>query len=216
MSRIVDKELICPCCACHIHAKTYVSVNVSTDPALKRRVLDKTINLIDCPHCKKPVMVATNLLYHDVNQWFMVWLRLNEYQEGGTEKMPELALLRHALKPYKLRLTNGWDDFVERIRILDSRLDEGLIEAIKAVIWPQLEGNAHRPYNGRFLYFIWADDFSAPSPKLYFNFALAASQNIVAYPKSGYDELAGTSASMNPPDGEWVHLDYNYMIGNSQ
>jgi len=196
----------------------YESLNVGTDPTLKPRIFDKSLNVHKCPICKTAVMVACDLLYHDPNQQFMVWLRLNEYQEVSQRDFPEAnmsALSQRAFGSYRLRLTDGWTEFLERIRILDEKLDEGTIEALKFVIWDQIPENTGIKYIGRNLHFRWADDSTEEEARLYFDFIAAGSSRVVGYPRTMYENVLRDSQKLNPENGIWTHLNFNYMMGQS-
>ena len=163
-------------------------------------------------------MVACDLLYHDPTAKFMVWLRLNEHQESGRRDFPEAEISRvsrYALGSYKLRLTDGWNEFLERIRILDEKLNEGTLEALKLVIWDQIPENAGIKYTGRNLHFLWTDDLLEEEVKLCFNFFSTGAAQVVRYPRALYENVLRDSPNLKPKDGQWTHLNLNYMIGQS-
>ena len=148
----------------------------------------------------------------------MVWLRLNEYQELSKRDFPEASMSlvsRRAFASYRLRLTDGWTEFLERIRILDEHLDEGTIEALKFVIWDQIPENAGIKYIGRNLHFRWADDSLEEEARLYFDFAAVGSPRVIGYPRAMYENVRRDSQKLNPEDGIWTHLNFNYMMGQS-
>jgi len=214
MSRIVNKDVICSSCGTSIRAAVYESVNVTTEPALKEKVLSRTINGANCPQCGLQMAVATNLLYHDVDKKFMVWLRLNEHLEKG-EEAPELgALSQRLFSSYRLRIVSGWPELSERIHVLESGLDEGLVELLKFVLWPQIPGNTPENFTGSGLYFTGADRIPSPVARLRFVFLHGASPEIFSYPRSEYDKLVSSPDHKRviPPAGEWTSVNHRYVI----
>jgi len=213
MSRLVVQEILCPNCGAPIHASVYQTVNVTVDPSLKEAVLSRRINLTFCQRCKREVIVATDLLYHDMRKKFMVWLRMNEGQELGDGTIPELNMLKGAFDSYRLRLTNGWIDFIERIRILDAELNEGTVEILKFAFWIKVSGKADCRDNPQGLQFGGVEQAAGCPDALRFEYHAGPQPVKVLCPRSKYEDVEASfrNVGLLPPNGLWSPMDYKYV-----
>lgn len=144
----------------------------------------------------------------------MVWLRLNERQEIGDGTMPELNLSIGMFHTYKLRVTNGWREFHERISVLDAELYEDAVEILKFLLWPQVTRGSLNNYDSRELSFVGIDRFYTTEVRLQFVYLNGSDSELISYPKTEYDKFATASLhkKLALPDGRWARFDYQDVL----
>lgn len=75
MSLPRSETIECPRCRRSQEVSIWASVNVTTDPDLKREVLDGTIARFRCQTCRHSTKIEYDLLYHDMTKRLAVWLK---------------------------------------------------------------------------------------------------------------------------------------------
>ena len=131
MSQI--KQFECPECQAPGQHSMEKRVCITKDPELKDDILSGSYFEWVCPGCSRHFFVDDVFLYNDDQHKFMVYL-VPGYDE---DTLPVPTLLKtdedydtaHSI----LRVTAGFVDFAEKIRILESGLDDRVIEAVKAI-----------------------------------------------------------------------------------
>lgn len=129
MTRTIDID--CPNCKNRGVYTIYDSVNITLDPELKEKVLDKSIFRFNCDNCKCSVGFAYQLLYHDEIRQYMIWLLPSEEDTS----QPEMPDDEWGLPGYRLRLVKSINRLLEKIRIFDNKLDDKAMEMVKNLIW---------------------------------------------------------------------------------
>jgi len=198
MSLITSHSVDCPCCGAGVSVPLYESVNVSLEPALKERVLKRTLNCADCPTCGETVAVEADLLYHDMQKQLMVWLRLDKLREC------QLPLQHHTL-----RIVHSYDALIEKVLIYETSLDDCVIELLKYILWPDASGRKPEEYRGDEIRFTGEEGGDL-------SFLLFAPEGTkgFSFPKSEVPELAPlvAKARANAPAGSWHVVDRDFLL----
>lgn len=118
-------EVPCPKCRVPQLFEEWVVVDVTSEPEMKTRVLDGDLFILKCILCGEKSHIQNPLLYSDTGKGFMVHLLHGEEPDG------EMAEMLPKMGPLKLRHVDTEMQFYEKIRILDDRLDDRIIEMEK-------------------------------------------------------------------------------------
>ncbi len=126
-------EFKCPGCGADGTRSTKKRICVSKAPELKEEILSGSFFEYKCPSCGKQFFVDDVFLYNDDEKKFMVYL-VPGYSEASL-KIPTVIKTdgQYDTDGSVLRVASGFVDFMEKIRVLEERLDDRAIEAIKAV-----------------------------------------------------------------------------------
>lgn len=127
------KQFECPACGASGQHTMKKRVCIAKNPELKDDILSGSYFEWVCPGCAKHFFVDDVFLYNDDEHKFMVYL-VPGYNE---ETLPIPTLIktddRYDTGNSVLRVTAGFVDFTEKIRILEAGLDDRIIEAVKAI-----------------------------------------------------------------------------------
>ena len=109
-------------------------MNVTTDPDLKREVLDGSIARFVCPTCRYSCRIEYDLLYHDMTKHTAVWLKYPV--EGGFFSIdPATASVSDVFgETYIRRVVPSYEELVEKIRIAEGGFDDFEIELVKLFV----------------------------------------------------------------------------------
>ena len=90
MSMNSIKKVNCPKCDNSQDFEIWNSINVSLDPRLKERVLNRSVLTFECEKCGYKEEGIYPLLYHDMDKKLMLFLLpKDEYNEERFEKLDE-------------------------------------------------------------------------------------------------------------------------------
>ena len=126
-SQFIKQSFICPVCLNEELMTVWTLIHAQADPDLKERLLRKTLQLHPCSNCGREFQIESGLVYLDSERKFMI-----TYE-------PELTIPA-AWQPHfsdsvqadwTIRLTTDLNQLIEKIHILDSRLDDRLVELLK-------------------------------------------------------------------------------------
>ena len=119
----------CPACGAMHDGKLVQTINTQTNPADKHRLLDGTLNVIEC-ECGKRTQLAANLLFHDPDAHFYC-----QVVPGGDQAMAEAAAAFAASGVSgTLRLVPSLNALVEKVKLLDAGLEDWAIEMTKVLL----------------------------------------------------------------------------------
>lgn len=136
MTKANNQIIACPNCSAEQEVLLFDSVNVTIDPELKDQVLNNNINTYQCSNCKKAVSVIQNLLYNDMDNNILIYL----LPEGKLNELAPVSALFGNLFAYrKMRAVRTMNQLREKIFILESGLNDYLIELLKAALITQLQ-----------------------------------------------------------------------------
>jgi hypothetical protein len=110
------------------------SINVTVDPSLREQLLDGSIVTFNCSNCNKSIHIENNVLYHDMDKYFAIWLKYPG--ENGSSKVDDLANPLVSILPdnYLCRRVESYQELVEKILILEDGYDDYAIELLKLFI----------------------------------------------------------------------------------
>jgi len=124
----------CPKCGSPHELCLWANVNVTTDPDLKREVLDGSIAHFVCRTCRYSCKIEYDLLYHDMTKHIAVWLKYPV--EGGFFSIDPVAASMSDVfgETYIRRVVPSYEELVEKIRIADAGFDDCEIELVKLFV----------------------------------------------------------------------------------
>jgi hypothetical protein len=153
MSQSAVTTVSCPQCRHGQEFTVWHSVNVSQDPELKPRVLDRSLTTFTCEKCGATASIEQDLLYHDMDRRLMILrhARHDAPEELGDKSLGLLSAL--GASAYACRLVRTMNELVEKVLIWEDNLDDRSIEVFKEVVWQELdeaqrEGQAQLFYGG--------------------------------------------------------------------
>ncbi len=137
MSYNLEKEIMCR--SCELMSKTiiYQNINAGKHREIRRRLMDSSLFLWECPHCGHHSYLSYPLLYSDLDLHFMIYLIPN----GNYEHLSDLKLHSQypQLENIKKRIVNTTEDLKEKILIFDSELDDMYMEVTKLILTDTVE-----------------------------------------------------------------------------
>jgi hypothetical protein len=153
MSQSAVTTLTCPHCRHSQEFTVWHSVNVSQDPELKQRVLDRSLTTFTCENCGGTASIEQDLLYHDMERRFMILRRSGGDEPAGLTDKSFGLLNTPSGNAYAFRLVATMNELVEKILIWEDNLDDRTVEVFKEVVWQALEedqrgGHAQLFYGG--------------------------------------------------------------------
>lgn len=127
------KQFECPECQTPGQHTMEKRISITKHPHLKDDILSGSYFEWVCPGCARRFFVDDVFLYNDDAHKFMVYL-VPGYDE---DTLPIPTLIKtdedYDTQNSILRVTAGFVDFAEKIRILEAGLDDRVIEAVKAI-----------------------------------------------------------------------------------
>ena len=134
----VTLSVACRGCGQSSDITCYDSINIKERPELKARVMDGSLFVWRCPHCGAANLLQSQTLYHDPDARIMIWVT------GGNvaleEQVKEAYSRISALEDYTLRFVDDIGALMEKVKILDSGLDDIVMEMVKYVTRLELSG----------------------------------------------------------------------------
>lgn len=137
MLQDMEQPLECPQCKKKSAFKIWSNINVTLNPELKKKVLDRSIFVFSCPYCGQQVMVNYDSLYYDMKQGIMLYLVTSEKSEAEIYHMimgnwsNEMIQQMVQGENYRLRIVHSLDELDEKIVIFDANRDDRIIEICK-------------------------------------------------------------------------------------
>lgn len=132
MSATIIKEIPCPNCKSVTKAKLWTSVSASENPSIRNRIMDESLFEWQCPHCKYKNKLSYPMLYHDINNDFMIYLVPQVKQHNIIDK--ESVNIYPNLDIINKRLAENINVLKEKILIFENKLDDMAIEVTKLAI----------------------------------------------------------------------------------
>lgn len=135
-----DFDVICPNCNGRFTASLVNSVNVSRLPALKARLLDRTLNRSRCPHCGNVSIVEKPFFYSDFKrkQFIGVYPRKERhFHERASDQVHSVFSAFAPLKiedPKKSRVVFGLEELREKAVAADHGIDDRTLELLKLYV----------------------------------------------------------------------------------
>ena len=139
MSQSAVTTLTCPQCGHSQDFTVWHSVNVSQDPELKPRVLDRSLTTFACESCGGTASIEQDLLYHDMDRRLMILRRSGGGDDEGLMDKSFGLLNAPSGNAYAFRLVATMNELVEKVLIWEDKLDDRSVEVFKEVVWQALE-----------------------------------------------------------------------------
>ena len=203
------------CSSCgNIHEITFFNgINVREEPDLKDKVKDGSLFLWECPRCGKTNLVSGQVIYHDPDEKLMFWLLPPGSVPEDKVAIIENSLLEasQTLEGYTFRRVDDAGSLIEKVNILDSGLDDTVIEIVKYVTKMEMaqKGGGHDLSDTSFKFF----RIEGPDHELTFTYPEAGQMQGVQIGFNVYEDCAGIlrrNPSIKPAGGfprinqEWV------------
>ncbi|HYF50022.1 MAG TPA: CpXC domain-containing protein [Planctomycetota bacterium] len=195
----------CPECKHPQPFTVWSSVNVSLNPELKDKILDRSIDKFVCEKCGHTAQVAHPMLYHDMDRKLMVWLVYQgEIPEGGPSAIG-------TLEGYRFRRVRSYEELMEKIMIDDEKLDDRVIEVMKLAALSMLEEKKDRT-NDR-LYFEGSGLNKKGDPVMSLAVISGEQAGQLSVPHGFYSEVARLIEARNEePQEGWLSIDREYAV----
>lgn len=142
MSLNTEQSIRCPKCGQLKSMTVWQSVRAE-DADLKGDILKRKLNIFECDICGAQALYPEPLLYTDDEQKLMItFVACNDKKQRDKmyEQVRETSRKSGELKNlegYNLRFVCDYNDFMEKILIFDSGLNDKVIEFIKLMILSQ-------------------------------------------------------------------------------
>ncbi len=124
-------ELHCPSCNAQGTKAIQSRICICDNTESKQDILTGSFFEWECPECSSRFFIKNPFLYNDSENKFMVYY-IPDYTEAS-HKVPTIIKTKkeYDTQNSTLRIAINYVDFVEKIRILESGLDDRVIETVK-------------------------------------------------------------------------------------
>ena len=139
MSQSESTTITCPGCKHEQQFTIWHSVNVTLDPDLKDKVLDRSLTTFDCEDCGYTATIEQNLLYHDMERQLTIFRHPSPDQPEGLADESFGLLNTLSGKGYDYRLVTTMNELMEKVLIWEDGLDDRTVEVFKLVVWQALD-----------------------------------------------------------------------------
>ena len=127
----------CPGCGADVEVTRPVIINVQNDPEYKIKVLTGSLFNEKCPNCGQGLQIVSRIAYHDMDKHLLVYFRPITSQEEL--KTFDYEGIRSAIEDnfttpnYAIRVVTTVNELMEKIKIAEFGLNDGVIEIAKFV-----------------------------------------------------------------------------------
>ena len=127
----------CPECGTDVEVSRPAVINVQNDPEYKIKVLTGELFNEKCPKCGQGLQVVSRITYHDMDKRLMIYLRPITSQDEL--KTFDYEAIRSAIEDnfkapnYAIRVVTTVNELMEKIKIAEFGLNDGVIEIAKFV-----------------------------------------------------------------------------------
>jgi hypothetical protein len=108
----------------------WASVDAALDPPLKARIVSGELFNFTCATCGAESAFLYSLLYHDSEQGAMIWMGAAEDPAWSADEKTAQDAKENA-GVHIFRIVADLNHLIEKIRLLDSRIDDRLMELYK-------------------------------------------------------------------------------------
>ncbi|MFA6944294.1 MAG: CpXC domain-containing protein [Pedobacter sp.] len=131
MSKEATADINCKKCGKTFETQVYTSINVRQNPELRQSVLKGTFFKHTCPGCGNIIDSFYEVLYHDIDKKFMVWLVKPDTKNIIFMQRNSLKISANILSDYRLNISRYPFQWIERITTLELGMDPRVIELYK-------------------------------------------------------------------------------------
>lgn len=128
MSKVVLQQITCPKCGSISKHNIYESVNTTLDPDMREKVLNGSVFKFHCESCNTSIQIYYPFLYHDMKNKFMI--QFDPKNEYDLEEFKTLENM-NPMKGYTYRIVNVPYQLIDKILILEQKLDDKVMEVLK-------------------------------------------------------------------------------------
>ena len=127
----------CPECGTDVEVSRPAVINVQNDPEYKIKVLTGELFSEKCPKCGQGLQVVSRITYHDMDKRLMIYFRPITSQDEL--KTFDYEAIRSAIEDnfkapnYAIRVVTTVNELMEKIKIAEFGLNDGVIEIAKFV-----------------------------------------------------------------------------------
>ena len=127
----------CPECGAEVEVSRPAIINVQNDPEYKVKVLTGDLFNEKCQNCGQGLQIVSRITYHDMEKRLMVYFRPVTSQEEL--KTFDYEAIRSAIEDnfkapnYAIRVVTTVNELMEKIKIAEYGLNDGVIEIAKFV-----------------------------------------------------------------------------------
>lgn len=144
-SEIAELEIVCPQCKEKSIFRAYRTIHITDgNRDLKEKVLNGSLFLHECPHCKAKINVEYSFLYHQPEDALYIHYLTSdkELQEVASmltkpDEKQKLMVKKLLSEDSLIRLVRNRMEIAEKITIYDAGMDDRAIEILKAHIGAQ-------------------------------------------------------------------------------
>jgi len=213
MSLSDEITFTCPACQHQQAFTTWQSINITLDPELKEKLLDRSLVTFRCEKCGHTAGVNQGLLYHDMNRRVMIMLGC---QSPDELESPE-PLVQTFQADYSLRLVGSMNELIEKVLLLDADLDDRAIEMFKLAVVANIEESQRGNNPQLFFSGIYANDES--EEQIEFALVNEAGTKAVSMPlDQAYHrfvvEFCNSLPTVVSECGQWLRVDREYALNH--
>ena len=147
MVNAVSKNIECGNCGKKLKVTMLNCINVTLNPKLRKMILKNDLFYFYCDRCKKKIRVLYPFLYHDMNNDFMIYFLPDEIKEKSETDF--LQIYPEIINIPK-RIVNSVSMLKEEILILENKLSDDVVYAIKFALTQILKKNSLKSIEGYF------------------------------------------------------------------
>jgi hypothetical protein len=190
----------CPACGRESECELVQSINARTEPAQKAKLLAGELNVLAC-ECGRRTQLAATLLFHDPDADFYC-----QVVPGSDAEMAKAAdLFRASGASGTLRLVPSPNALVEKVKIVDAKLEDWAIEMAKLLLLASLDANDL----DRVMLFDRADDAA-----IHWILYDGAQPEAAKSPRAAYERLAARTTSR--PSARELRIDRAWALAAVQ
>lgn len=132
MSNVVSKQVLCPKCNENNSVRVFTSINSTTDPQFRDKILNGELLEFKCDNCGYVGRFAYPLLYNDMNKRFMIYLipEIDRFQIEDRGLEDDYRNLKGITK----RVVPDFNSFKEKVFVFEAGLDDMAIELTKLAL----------------------------------------------------------------------------------
>lgn len=119
----------CPACLEDSNFRIYSSINTEENPEIKENIFNREIFKFRCPHCGEEILVAYDCTYTDTESKYIVALLSDSVECDDNIRV----------EGYTLRIVRSINEFVEKIALVEDKIDDKVIELYKIMLEDQFE-----------------------------------------------------------------------------
>lgn len=132
MSNTDMKKISCPKCNCTNELRVYKTINATTDPQFREKLLGGQLFNFQCVNCGYEATMKYPVLYNDMKNRFMVYYIPDIDRDRIVDDSLEAEYAE--LRDITRRLADSFNVMKEKIHIFESGLDDRAIEVTKLAV----------------------------------------------------------------------------------